>query len=428
MNNGTQNNDSKGLAYSWFEISLWKRILAAMVVGVVVGALWGEGADSIGWMGDLFIRLIRMIVVPLVFVTIVAGVVSMGDPSKLGSLGAKTIILYMLTTLVAITIGLILAVIFQPGAGVDLTGAEPAAAMEATVPLSERLMAIVPQNPFAALAEGDILATIFFALLIGVSLLTLGDRGKPVADFMDASSDVVLRITHWIMEIAPFGVFALIARVTGAQGFDVLLNAVVLAVTVFIACSAHVILMHGLIIMKMVLKLSPVMFFRGARDAMLVAFSTSSSAATLPVSMSVAEENLGVKPIVASTVLPIGATINMDGTALYVGIVSVFAAQAFGIELTLADYFLMAGTTTLVSVGTAAVPSASLFLMSAVMDTIGMSADQIAVTVGFIFIIDRPLDMLRTVVNITGDLSVSTAVANWEGEFDKDIFEKPLKV
>ena len=428
MNNGTQNNDSKGLAYSWFEISLWKRILAAMVVGVVVGALWGEGADSIGWMGDLFIRLIRMIVVPLVFVTIVAGVVSMGDPSKLGSLGAKTIILYMLTTLVAITIGLILAVIFQPGAGVDLTGAEPAAAMEATVPLSERLMAIVPQNPFAALAEGDILATIFFALLIGVSLLTLGDRGKPVADFMDASSDVVLRITHWIMEIAPFGVFALIARVTGAQGFDVLLNAVVLAVTVFIACSAHVILMHGLIIMKMVLKLSPVMFFRGARDAMLVAFSTSSSAATLPVSMSVAEENLGVKPIVASTVLPIGATINMDGTALYVGIVSVFAAQAFGIELTLADYFLMAGTTTLVSVGTAAVPSASLFLMSAVMDTIGMSADQIAVTVGFIFIIDRPLDMLRTVVNITGDLSVSTAVANWEGEFDRDIFEKPLKV
>ncbi len=428
MNSSTQNNESKGLAYSWFEIALWKRILAAMVVGVAVGALWGEGAESIGWMGDLFIRLIRMIVVPLVFVAVVAGVVSIGDPSKLGSLGAKTIILYMLTTLVAITIGLILAVIFQPGAGVDLSGAEPAAAMQEAVPLAERLMAIVPQNPFAALAEGDILATIFFALLIGVSLLTLGERGNPVADFMDASSDVVLRITHWIMEIAPFGVFALIARVTGAQGFDVLLNAVMLAITVFIACAAHLILMHGVVIMKGALKLSPVMFFRGSRDAMLVAFSTSSSAATLPVSMSVAEENLGVKPVVASTVLPIGATINMDGTALYVGIVSVFAAQAFGIELSLTDYLLMAGTTTLVSVGTAAVPSASLFLMSAVMDTIGMSADQIAATVGFIFIIDRPLDMLRTVVNITGDLSVSAAVANWEGEFDREVFEKPIKV
>jgi Na+/H+-dicarboxylate symporter len=175
------------------------------------------------------------------------------------------------------------------------------------------------------------------------------------------------------------------------------------------------------------LKLSPVMFFRGARDAMLVAFSTSSSAATLPVSMSVAEENLGVKPLVASTVLPLGATINMDGTALYVGIVSVFAAQSFGIDLTPMDYLIMAGTTTLVSVGTAAVPSASLFLMAAVMATIGMTPDQIAVTVGFIFIIDRPLDMLRTVVNIAGDLSVSTAVANWEGEFDREIFDRPLK-
>ena len=414
-------------SFSWFEIALWKRILVAMLVGVIVGAIWGPGAESIGWLGDLFIRLIRMIVVPLVFVTIVAGVVSMGDPSKLGSLGAKTIFLYMLTTLIAITIGLFLAAVLQPGVGVDLTGSPPADAMQGAIPLAERLLAIVPENPFAALAEGDILATIFFALLIGVSLLTIGEAGKPVADFMESGSDVVLRITHWIMEIAPFGVFALIARVTGAQGFDALLNAVMLAVTVFIACAAHVIIMHGVVMMKMVLKLSPIMFFRGARDAMLVAFSTSSSAATLPVSMSVAEENLGVKPIVASTVLPIGATINMDGTALYVGIVSVFAAQAFGIELSLADYFVMAGTTTLVSIGTAAVPSASLFLMSAVMDTIGMTPDQIAVTVGFIFIIDRPLDMLRTVVNITGDLSVSTAVANWEGEFDKEIFDKPLK-
>ncbi|MCG8415745.1 MAG: dicarboxylate/amino acid:cation symporter [Pseudomonadales bacterium] len=414
------------MGFSWFEIALWKRILSAMVVGALVGAVWGPGAESIGWIGDLFIRLIFMIVVPLVFVTIVSGVVSMGDPSKLGSLGAKTIILYMLTTLVAITIGLFLAAVLQPGNGVDLTDAPPQVMAE-TVPITERLMSIVPENPIGALAEGDILATIFFAILLGVGVLAVGDRAKPVADFMDASSEVVLKITHWIMEVAPFGVFALIARVTGAQGFEVLLNAVTLAVTVLLACVLHLIIMHGAIIMRFMLKLSPVMFFRGVRDAMLVAFSTSSSAATLPVSMSVAEENLGVKPIIASTVLPLGATINMDGTALYVGIVSVFAAQAFGIDLTLADYLLMAGTTTLVSVGTAAVPSASLFLMSAVMDTIGMSPDQIAVTVGFIFIIDRPLDMLRTSINIAGDLAVSTAVANWEREFDREIFDKPLK-
>jgi Na+/H+-dicarboxylate symporter len=175
----------------------------------------------------------------------------------------------------------------------------------------------------------------------------------------------------------------------------------------------HVIVVHGVLIIKLSLRLSPVMFFRGARDAMLVAFSTSSSSATLPVTMSVAEENLGIKPVVASTVLPLGATINMDGTALYVGIVSVFAAQAFGIELALADYAIIAGSTTLVSIGTAAVPGASLFL--------------IAVVVGFILPFDRPLDMLRTVVNISGDLSVSTAVANWEDEFDREIFERPLK-
>ena len=411
---------------SWFDIALWKRILGAMVAGALVGAVWGPGAGSIGWIGDLFIRLIFMIVVPLVFVTIISGVVSMGDPAKLGSLGVKTIILYMLTTLVAITIGLFLAAVLQPGAGVDLSDA-PARTMAETVPITERLLSIVPDNPIGALAEGDILATIFFAILLGTGILAVGDKARPVADFMDAASDIVLKITHWIMEVAPFGVFALIARVTGDQGFGVLLDAVTLAVTVLLACILHLLIMHGVVIMRLMLKLSPLMFFRGARDAMLVAFSTSSSAATLPVSMSVAEENLGIKPVVASTVLPLGATINMDGTALYVGIVSVFAAQAFGIELTMADYLLMAGTTTLVSVGTAAVPSASLFLMSAVMDTIGMNAGQIAVTVGFIFIIDRPLDMLRTAINIAGDLAVSTAVANWEGEFDRTVFNQPLK-
>ncbi|PCJ23961.1 MAG: dicarboxylate/amino acid:cation symporter [SAR86 cluster bacterium] len=410
----------------WFEIALWKRILGAMLLGIVVGMVWGPGAENIAWVGTLFIRLIRMVVVPLVFVTLISGVVSMGDPSKLGSLGVKTLAIYMATTLAAITIGLVLAAFMQPGVGVDLSNAIPGQIQEA-IPLSERLMNIVPSNPIAALAEGNILAIIFFALLVGVSLLTIGEKGKPVADLMDSSSDMMLRITHWVMEAAPFGVFALIARMAGTQGVAALLDVVTLAFAVLLACLAHMILVHGLLIMKLTLKLSPVMFFRGARDAMLVAFSTSSSSATLPVSMSVAEENLGISPVVASTVLPLGATINMDGTALYVGIVSVFAAQVFGIELSFADYVLIAGTTTLVSIGTAAVPGASLFLMAAVMETIGITPEQIALVIGFIFAFDRPLDMLRTAVNIGGDLSVSTAVANWEGEFDKEIFDRPLK-
>ena len=300
-------------------------------------------------------------------------------------------------------------------------------ALQEAIPLSERLIGIIPENPIAALAEGNILAVIFFALLVGISLLTIGEKGKPVADVMHASSEMMIKITHWVMEVAPFGVFALIAVVSGTQGIAALLDVVTLALAVFISCVVHMIVIHGLIIMKGMLGLSPILFFKGARDAMLVAFSTSSSSATLPVTMSVAEENLGIKPVVASTVLPLGATINMDGTALYVGIVSVFAAQAFNIDLSFFDYVVMAGATTVVSVGTASVPGASIFLMSAVMSTFGMSPEQIAVVIGFIIPFDRPLDMLRTVVNIAGDLSVATAVANWEDEFDADVFNRAIK-
>ena len=411
---------------TWFAIALWKRILLALVLGVIVGMIWGPGAASISWLGDLFVRLIRMVVVPLVFVTLVSGVVAMGDPAKLGSLGAKTLAIYMVTTLAAIVIGLILAAALQPGVGVDLSAAAPTAVQEA-IPLSERLLSIVPSNPIAALAEGNILAIIFFALLVGVSLLTIGEKGKPVVELMESSSEMMLRITHWVMEVAPFGVFALIAAVAGTQGVAALLDVLTLALAVVLACVIHVVVVHGVGIIKLSLGLSPINFFKGARDAMLVAFSTSSSSATLPVSMSVAEDNLGIKPVVASTVLPLGATINMDGTALYVGIVSVFAAQAFGIDLSLTDYAIIAGSTTLVSIGTAAVPGASLFLMAAVMGAIGISPEQIAIVIGFILPFDRPLDMLRTVVNICGDLSVATAVANWEGEFDREIFDKSVK-
>lgn len=408
---------------AWFEIALWKRILIALVLGVIVGSQWGEGAVSIKWVGDLFVRLISMVVVPLVFFTLVSGVIAMGDPKKLGSLGVMTLGLYMLTTLFAITIGIVLAVILQPGADVDLSSTIPGVLQEA-IPLSERLMNIVPSNPMAALAEGNILAIIFFAVLMGVAGLIVGEKAKPIADFVDAGSEIMLKITGWVMEVAPFGVFALIAWVSGTQGVLALLEVVRLAAAVFLGCFLHVFLVHGGI-MRFMLKLSPYKFFKGARDAMLVAFSTSSSSATLPVSMAVAERNLGIRPVVATTVLPLGATINMDGTALYVGIVSVFAAQAFGINLEFADYLIVMGATTLVSIGTAAVPGASVFLMAAVMGAIGMSPDQIAVVVGFIIPFDRPLDMARTSVNIAGDLAVATVVANWEKEFDKDVFDGP---
>lgn len=418
-------SSSNTIIRRWFTTPLWKRIVLALILGVIVGAIWGEGAQSIRWIGDLFIRLIQMVVVPLIFITIVAGIVAMGDPQKLGSLGIKTLAVYMGTTMIAIIVGLTMAAIIQPGVGVDLSGATPGA-LQDPIPIGERMMSIVPTNPVAALAEGNVLAIIFFALIFGMGILVVGKKAQPMADIMDAGAEVMLKLTHWVMEFAPFGVFALIAWVAGTQGVAALLDVVALASTVIFALVFHTVVVHSSI-MKFVLGLSPLKFFKGAKNAMLVAFSTSSSMATLPVTLTSAEENLGIKPAVASTVLPLGATINMDGSAIYVGVVSVFAAQVFGVDLGFIDYLLVAATTTMVSIGTAAVPGASVFLMAAVMGTIGLSAEQIAVVVGFVLPFDRPLDMLRTSVNITGDLSVATTVANWEDEFDREIFESTGK-
>ena len=406
----------------WFEIKLWKRIMLALVLGVIVGTVFGEAAADLKWIGDVFIKLIRMIVVPLVFVTLVSGVVAMGSPSKLASIGVKTMGSFLLTTVGAITIGLILAAIIQPGVGVSITGGEPQT-LEAAIPLGERMMNIIPANPVAALAEGDILAVIFFALLLGVGIMMAGEKAKPVADLMDSGSEVVLKITHMIMEVAPFGVFALIAAVAGTRGAGALLDVVPLVLTIVFGCILHVILVYGGII-RVVLGLPAFRFFKDIIDAQLVAFSTSSSSATMPVSIAVAEDNLGIKSPVASSVIPLGATVNMDGTAIYVGVVAVFTAQSFGIPLTLMDYALIALTTTIASIGTAAVPSASLFLLAGVLGVLGVSGEQTAIVVGFLLPFDRPLDMVRTTVNVTGNLAVCTAVAKWEGEIDLEEFKR----
>lgn len=406
----------------WFVIPLWKRILAAMVLGVVAGLVLGDATQSIRWIGDLFIRLIQMAVVPLVFFTIVAGLVSMGDPARLGRMGVKTLGMFMFTSVPAITIALVLALVIAPGVGVDLSGAVPEVLGE-PMSMGQRLMQIVPTNPVNALATGDILAVIFFSLLLGISILVVGEPARPLAEVFEAGSTVILRLIYWIMEFAPFGVFALIAWVTGTQGFATLLDVTGLVVTVFLTAVLHVLLTHATLV-RFVARLSPLQFFRNAKNAMLVAFSTSSSSATLPVTMAVAEDNMGIKPVVASTVLPLGATINMDGTAAYVSIVTVFAAQAFGVDLGFADYLIIALIAALVAIGTASIPSASLFLIAAIMDAVGMTPGQIAIVVGFILPFDRPLDMMRTCVNVTGDLSVATCVARWENELDEEVFNQ----
>lgn len=405
---------------AWFKITLWKRILGALVLGLIAGLIWGEGANSIRWMGDLFVRSIRMLVVPLIFTTLVAGVVAMGDARRLGSIGIKAFALYLGTTALAITIGLIFGTIMQPGVGVDLSGAEAQTLSSATT-LGERMLNMIPVNPIQALAEGNILAVIVFAILIGIGIIMVGDDAKVLKDLFNAGSEVMLKLTFIVMELAPFGVFALIAWVAGTQGATTLLKVVTLAFAVYLACITHIVIVQfGMV--KLLARMRVLPFMRGAVDPQLLAYSTSSSAATLPATMAAAEENMGIGVPVRSSVLPLGATVNMDGTALYVGIVALFAAQAFGVPLELSDYLIIGLTTTLVSIGTASVPSASLFLLAAVLTSIGISPEQTAIIVGFILPFDRVLDMMRTVVNVTGDLAVATVVAKSEGELDEETY------
>ena len=403
------------------DLKLWARVIAALVIGAILGFIFGDIAASSKWIGDLFIRFIKMLVVPLIFTSLVAGVVSMGDPKRLGSIGIKTIVLYLMTTLFAITIGLVLGTIFSPGAGIDITGVDPYNAVQSSQNISERLFGIVPLNPFESLASGDVLPIIFFSILLGIGIILGGEKTKKIGEVFSSAAEAILQIAHLVMQLAPFGVLALVAWVSGTMGLAALQNLFILSIILYVGCIIHMFLVYGGLI-RFAAGLPLGQFFKGILDAQAVAYSTSSSSATLPVTLQCVENNLGVKKTVASSVLPLGATINMDGTALYLGVVALFAAQIFGVQLDLSDYFLIAMTASLTSIGTAGIPSASLFLLATVLSVIGISDAQTALIVGFVLPFDRILDMARTVVNITGDATVSVLVAKSEDEIDQDVF------
>lgn len=430
---------------AWFRMDLWKRVMIGLVLGTLIGlglryGLSEEASVAAGDyfkpFGDLFLNLIRMLVVPLIFLTLVSGVLAMGDPKKLGSLGGRAIGIYMLTTLVAVTLGLLIGTLLQPGAGFDVSSVsqdqidatrqrlESGGALE-TVGVFDQIMrtilAIVPTNIVASMVNGDVLPIIFFAIMFGIGILMAGEAGKPVADVFNSASEAILKLTLIVMEVAPFGVLALMAWVMAVYGLSVVVALGMMTLSLYLACALHMLLTHGFLI-KIVGKLPLLPFYRGITDAQMVAFSTSSSNATLPVTMSVAQKNLGVKKPVASSVLPLGATINMDGTALYQGLIALFAAQALGIEVTIGTYFTVAVMSTLVSIGTAGIPSVSLFLATTTLGVIGATPDQMLLILAPLFAFDRLLDMMRTVTNITGDLAVSTVVAKWEGQFDEAIY------
>jgi Na+/H+-dicarboxylate symporter len=418
----------------WFGTALWMRVLGALALGVVfalvLAQVMGQEAAAafissfVHPVGELFFNLIRMLIIPLILTTLVAGVVSLGDPKKLGSIGGKAVALYLVTTFFAVWIGIGFGLAFQPGAGVNLGGADPIPVDTDAPGIIERLVAIVPTNPVAAMADTDVLAVIFFAILLGIGIIMAGRAGKAVGDLFSSAADVVLKITHIVMEVAPFGVFALVAYTVSTQGVEALASVGVLIVTVYAALLAHAVIVYGGFV-RFVLNLPVLSFARGIVDAQAVAYSTASSAGTLPVTIANVTHNLGVKRSVAGSVLPLGATINMDGTGIYLGILALFTAQAFGYDLTFTQYALIAVTAALASIGAAGIPSAGLFLLAIVLGTFDVPPEQIAIIVGFILPVDRIMDMARTALNVTGDAMVATAVAKWEGELDEDRFRAP---
>ena len=428
----------------WFAIDLWKRVLIGLVVGTLIGLAlrYGLGPDRAGdfvttWfkpVGDAFINLIRMLVVPLIFVTLVSGVLAMGDPKRLGSLGGRALAMYMGTTVIAICFGLLMGTLVQPGAGFD-TSIASAADIEETrsrlavnapagsvgEQLVKTLLSIIPSNPVDAFARGDVLQIIFFAILLGVGIMMTGEMGKPLEKLFNSGAEAMMKLTLIVMETAPFGVLALMAWVMGDRGLSVLTVLGKMTLAHYTACLLHMVITYGFIV-KGVLRLPLIPFFRGVFDAQMVAFSTSSSNATLPMSISCATKNLGIGKPVASSVLPLGATINMDGTALYQGLIALFAVQALGIPMEPGMYFTIIIMSTLVSIGTAGVPSVSLLLATTTLSIVGANPEQIVLIIAVLFPFDRILDMMRTVTNITGDLAVSTAVAKWEGDLDEEVF------
>ncbi|WP_066807921.1 dicarboxylate/amino acid:cation symporter [Sphingomonas asaccharolytica] len=404
----------------WFAIPLWQRVVGALILGVIFALVWPAGAPYVQFIGDLFVRAIRMLVAPIVLVTIAAGITSLADPKKLGSLGARTIGLFAATTAIAVSVGMLVATVIRPGAGAPLGTAAPHALGVAVTPY-DQLIGIIPLNIVDALAKGDMLALIFVAILFGVGTVLTGDAGKPFATFLQATSAVLLKVVTIVMEATPFGVFALIANAVAANGTAVFVHVGWLALAVVAGSLIQMLVVHSLLL-RLIAKLPVLPFFRGIVDALVVAFSTASSGATLPVAMRVSEDNLGISRPVYSTVLPLGASIGKDGTAMYVGLLSLFALQAFGTPLTASVYLLVLLTGSLAAFGTAPVPSASLFMLAAVLSAVGVPPEQTALVVGFVLPFDRLLDMTRTVPSACANLAVATTVARWEGELDDAVY------
>jgi len=403
----------------WSNLALWKKILIGLILGVAVGTIMGPSSEILKPIGTLFINAIKMLIVPLVFCSLIVGVTSMDDTRKMGRIGVKSLVIYLLTTSIAITIGLIMATIFTPGADLEMITPEVAARTTQTPTFVQTLLNMVPNNPITALADGNILQIIVFAIGLGISLNYCGEKATPAVRVFESLAEAMYKMTEIVMKFAPYGVFGLMAWVSGKYGSDILWPLIKVIAVVYVGCIIHVLVFYtGLV--SMFARLQPMRYLKGITNPAIVAFTTTSSSGTLPATIKAAREEMGVSKGISSFVLPLGATINMDGTALYQGVCALFIAQAFGIELSMADYMLIIATSTLASVGTAGVPGAGLIMLTLVLTTVGLPLEGLVIVAG----IDRILDMARTSVNVCGDLMVSILVAKSEKELDETIYNK----
>jgi Na+/H+-dicarboxylate symporter len=368
--------------------------------------------------GQLFLRLIKMIVVPLIFFSIVYSVANLGDMARLSRIGWKTVLYYTCTTGMAVLLGLVLVNIIQPGVGANnlLSSGAPEAAEAGPPTPTELLLRIVPDNPIRAMAETDSLQIIFFALCLGVALGVMGKKARVVVEIAEVLMDAMIVIVHWILKLLPFAVLALMARAVGQAGISLILQLAKYMLTVVLGLAIHgyVVLLAALWIFA---RIQPWRFVKGVAPALITSFSTASSSATLPITMEECENKVGIKERITSFVCPLGATINMDGTALYESVAAMFIAQAYGIELSLGEQVMVFLTATLAAIGAAGIPEAGLVTMAIVLRAVGLPLEGI----GIIVAVDRVLDMCRTSVNVLGDCIGAAIVARSEGELDEDI-------
>mgnify|MGYP005642271527 FL=1 len=366
--------------------------------------------------GQIFIASLRLVIVPLVFFSLVCGVVSISSSSRIGTISLKTLSLYLLTTAIAISIALTFALLFQPGVGVDL--ALPTAFQSTEAPsLKEVLINIFPTNPVAAMAEGNMLQIIVFSLLFGIALKSLGSSGDALKSSFETINNVILSLVKMLIELAPYGIFALLFSLFAVQGFSMIGDLAKYFFLLVFVLIFHAFFTYGSLL-YLLAQLNPLKFFMKVRSLAIFAFSTSSSSATMPITLDTVKNKLGVNSSIGSFTVPLGATINMDGTAIMQGIATVFISQAYNIDLTMVDYLMVILTATLASIGTAGVPGVGLIMLAMVLEQVGLPVEGIALIIG----VDRLLDMTRTAVNVCGDAMVSCVVAKSEDEFNSETF------